>query len=186
MCTSYRCEWLAWRSKAEELTLEASEREEHRIRENRTDRTDKQSRTVFSQRCLLRSWWMWTSLKLWQRSSCQKWFLTILPRAQMMSILWERIGKHSLVSGNNLLLLLCNNNNNNEIQLVGLLQSGLPLYCIVCLLGFFDFPTYFSWKMITVAPLAVVVEGMFVAVPLQFQCWILIFSHLQFGAYIVD
>jgi hypothetical protein len=27
---------------------------------------------------------------------------------------------------------------------------------------------------------------MFVAVPLQFQCWILIFSHLQFGAYIVD
>jgi hypothetical protein len=39
--------------------------------------------------------------------------------------------------------------------------------------------------MITVAPLAVVVEGMFVAVPLQFHCCILIFSHLQFGAYIV-
>jgi hypothetical protein len=33
-------------------------------------------------------------------------------------------------------------------------------------LGFFDFPTHFSWKMIKAAPLAVVVEGML----LQFLC----------------
>jgi len=43
VCISYRCEWLAWRSKAEELTLEASE--ERSIELEKTEQTN--SRELF-------------------------------------------------------------------------------------------------------------------------------------------
>jgi hypothetical protein len=47
MCTSYRCEWLAWRSKAEELMLEASE-EERSIELEKTEQTEQtNSRDLF-------------------------------------------------------------------------------------------------------------------------------------------
>ncbi len=126
------------------------------------------------QQCLLRSWWIWMSLKLWPRPSCRKWLLTILPPVQKISIVWERIGMHSLASGNNLLASATTT------------TSWLVCYKMVFLSRVLWFPHTLLLKDDQSCSSCCCCWRNVVAVPLQFQCWILTFSHLQFGAYIFD